>query len=268
MFYVLMKHEIKQTVKPLGIISVAFLLVVLTAAALIWLQVPILAEFSWVFGALAVFGLPWFYLGYLWVRYYQTLYGRVGYFTMSLPVRGRTILKVKVLWALVVSLAAYLIIPFVAAWLSALRTQRSTGEVLQSIIDFAGWRGLLIFAVLILFAVIATIAQGAFVITLGMQGRLGRLGLGGPAIVALVVYLVNQILVLVGMLFVPLGIDLNPASGGAIVAEGTWPSLLRALEGSEVPPVLGLGLFLSFILMAVVCLIWTARSIEQRTSLR
>lgn len=269
MFGILMKHEIRQTIKPLATIVGASALIVVAGAVPVYLKIPVVSGIGLAVSLVAPVAMPWAALIYLLVSYYQTMYGRVGYFTMSLPVRGRCLYLAKTLWAFLVGMFCYALMLLSLVWSASLSGEAAVRGGISSLVDEIGWLGISVLVLLLVSALPALIAQGAFVVTYGMENRFARFGLGGPVIVGVVVYVVNQITILAALLAIPVGVRFLPGGNAEIVGEGTWASMVRALEGdTSAPPVIGLGVVIVYLALAVIASVWAARSIERHTCLR
>lgn len=265
MFGTVMKHEIRGTSNGLGVIAGASVGVFATGALMAWLFDALLVP-GLVLGILAVAALPLGSMIYLLYSYYQTMVGRIGYFTMSLPVRGRVVYAAKVTWAMIVVLVTYALS---AGGLLVLRELSGSGpplsELLAAMLDM-GATPIVVTVVLIVVAqALLLVVQGAFVVSYGSTTRFAHMGIGGPVVVGAVTYLVSQVVVLAAIVFVPLGIVVKGPGFGTIVGQG-----MLSMMGSTRPAVevLGLGMLPAFALLGAVCIVWTIRSIERHTSLR
>lgn len=271
MFGVLMKHEVKQAGRGLGIIAGFAVLVWLAALVPVWLQIPMLSSLGLAVAIAVPSVLPWALLIYLAVRYYTTMYGRVGYFTMALPVPGRLLFWVKATFALIVGLAGSAFMG--AAWLINLAVSgrgASPWTALTEFVSTFGWPIIATVLGVIVLSLAMAISMAAFVITYGSEARFNHLGFGGPVVVGIICYVVTQVVTMIGMLFVPLGIQISPGQPTRLVYESMLPSMLAALNGGTrtEAPVFGLGAVLAIAALCIVTTTWTIRSIERHTSLR
>lgn len=267
MFARLIKHEIIQTAKPLGVIFGIAALVVAVGVVPMYLRWPIVAQFGMVVAMFAASSVPIGVMVYLVVRYYQSMYGRMGYFTMSIPTRGRTLFAAKAIWACLVAALGYAAAFGGFAWIVSADPQMSRAVST----GFRAMSGsvLALFVVLVVLQLVSMIAQGAFAVSYGFESRFGNLGLAGPLIVGVVLYVLNQVVTLAALLFVPLGVTIDATGGGRIVGQGMLPSFIDALnQRSSTSPVLGLGVIPLLVIMTVVFAALTVRTIERHTSLR
>src|SRR5690625_4541204 len=101
----LLKHEFLRTRNMLALVAGVAVLLALAGTLLAATGVPVLSSVGLVAGLAAVLGLvPAAQLA-LAVAYWRSSYGRAGYLTQTLPVKGSTIYWAKMLWAWAVSLA-------------------------------------------------------------------------------------------------------------------------------------------------------------------
>ncbi len=225
--------------------------------------------------ALAVLLIPGVLI-LLGTNYWQSMYGNRGYFTFSIPVQGREIYAVKVLYSFAVALAAGLLLAIsipaivVAVSLGNRRPIADSFEVIRSGLAMAGlpahmW-GLIAFSmVLQLFLVIVAAAA---IMSIGAQGKYNSLGFGAPVIGAIIFYVANQIISLVASMFVPLGITISGPDTGQLVARGMFGELIASLQTGAEPTVLGLGSFIWAVIAGIIMWVWAVNAIEKHTSLR
>lgn len=263
----------------LGSIGIALLVAVvsLTATAL---RIPVLGPVGLTIGVIVTAVIIPFVLGLLVEYYWRTMYGREGYFTMSLPVRGRTLFAAKVLYGVCATLVALiatgisLLLVAVAIPLSQRQGPfdliRATYEQLRQSIEVAGIGMPLFIVFALLVQLVFLVIAGAALMSIGARSRFNHLGFGAPVLGAILTYLVMQVLALAAMLFVPFGIRISGPDAGSFVAEGMFSEFVRALStgGGEQPGVVGVGVVFVGI-AATVFFAWSgARSVERHTSLR
>lgn len=273
----LFTQEVRSTRNTLGTAAGWMLIVVVGSLGMALLRVPIFSEFALriAFIASAVFS-P-FLVALLAIRYWKSMYGAEGYFTMVIPVRGRALYTVKVLYASIVAVLGMIVAAvalLLATVVEGLMTGVSASDSLAKVWDGLAlvpqhvlWLGV----VGLIFICIASIIQGASLMTIGASGRFNHLGIGAPIIGAVVLYFVTQIASIIALAVVPFGIRLSGPDAGSFVAEGMgnfFVTLIKNPSSSAEPSVLGLGMFLSFAVISVILAIWGVRSLERRTSLR
>lgn len=230
---------------------IAFLLQLASVAAAV--AIPIIV------GALAV------------TEYWQSMYGQRGYLTMAIPVRGRTIFAAKTIYFYLAVLAAGLLgAACLLAWFGVLAHSNgsSLGEVLEpfkltwqnaSTTLRVFWVGAMPLSLAV------TVVQLAAVMSIGAREPWNSLGFGAPLIGLVILYVVNQIVGLVGMLFIPISLDLTAFE---FTTRTMWSQFLYAIRTGNDPTLVGLGTFFLGPLLAVVLGMWGVRSIERHTSLR
>ena len=105
---------------------------------------------------------------------------------------------------------------------------------------------------------------GCAVMSIGAQGRFNHLGFGAPIIGFVLVYIVNQVLAMVGTFFIPLSITTD----GHFSTEIMWTSFQATMGTDAQPDVIGLGSYILVPLFALAMGLWASHSIEKHTSLR
>lgn len=238
------------------------------------LKVPILGPLGYGIAIIAAAAFTAIVLAVLVEHYWRTMYGREGYFTMTLPVRGRALFTAKVLYGLVATYAAIAISAAMLFGISVIFSVSSghgpLGFVRDLFTDVSApmvWFVIAIMLVQLTFSVVT----GAAIISIGAEARFNHLGFGAPVIGYIVLYFVMQVLALAAMLFVPLGIVLTGPDAGSVVSHGMlddFVSSIRDTSGNTQPNVLGLGIVPLSVLVAALFAWWGGRSVERRTSLR
>lgn len=227
----LMKHEIKRTSKPLGVIVGISIIIQLLASLGIWLT----GQSSGISGffilldllGLAVIGVA--PLAYLVVDYWRTNYTATGYLTQSIPLPGATKYWTKFVWstiALFVSAALTLasIVWLLAIW-GTIRGNGGFGAPARDIFHAAAQIPdllptgitLAIICYLIIQVPLALIPF-YFSISVGFEAWALRLGkLGGPIVTWVGYYMICQIIGVLSMFVFRLGISFEPGSIGKVV---------------------------------------------------
>lgn len=269
----LLRWELRLGIRPLAVTGGWLLAVALASLVPVVLHVPGLSVLGRGTAFAAVILLVPAWLLVLAWRYWTSMYGHEGYFTMSLPVRGRVLFAVKTSFAVLVavvgavlSLLAGLGVLVVTTWASRAsvpETLEALRETLASSSAFL-WIGGIGAAL----SVVVLVVEVAAVMSIGAQGRWNRLGIGAPLIGFAILYVVTEVVNLVTMLWVPIGVTINGPEPGRLVARGMWPGFLDALRTGGQPEVLGLGSVVGSLVVATVLAIWAVRSIEHHTSLR
>ncbi|WP_172192414.1 hypothetical protein [Actinomyces faecalis] len=205
------------------------------------------------------------------IDYWQSMYGQRGYLTMSIPARGREVFGAKVVFSLAVTLVSIIFaalgvaaVVIGSAWVRGV-TVDSLISPLHEVIDAVGTGFFWGFVVFLVLQLLSWVVITEAVMSLGAQARWNRMGIAAPIIGVLLVYLINQVLMVVSIILVPVGLDL---ASHQIVSEGSLPSMVETWGTGEDLSVLGLG-FLPVPLLLALVLAWRAvPAIERRTSLR
>ena len=267
-------QEFRTTKRTLLPAVGVMLLLILASYAIAALKVPFIAGFAFGLGIGVTIVFTPVVLAVLIANYWRTMYGAEGYFTMTLPVRGRAIYAGKVLHGLVVSLAALLItiggLALAAIAFALMKGQGAFDFLREALTTIDPWMAWLIGGAIVLQLVFSVIG-GATAMSVGAEARFNHLGFGAPVIGTIVLYFVMQIVNLAGLLFIPLGIRMTGPDAGSLVAEGMLTDFMAAIAdpaANATPSVLGLGVFIMPFVAAVLLWWWGARSVDRRTSLR
>lgn len=257
----------------LGSIGIA-LLVAAVSFTIAALRVPVLEPLLFGLGVIVVALITPFVLGLLVEHYWRTMYGREGYFTMALPVRGGALFSAKVLYGIAAALFALAVTAagLVGATVSAsLSQRRAPFAVLEELARAIDAPMLWFLAGAIAVQIVFTVVTGAAIISIGSEGRFNHLGFGAPVLGYVGLYLAMQVLGLAAMLFIPFGLSILGPDSGSIVWEGMLGEFITAVSdpsGETQPSVIGLGIVPLSIVVAAVFWWWGARSVSRRTSLR
>lgn len=261
----LLTHEWLRTRSMLGYVVGIAALVVGVAILLIFSGWPVISELGFLIGVITIAVLAPALQLLLVADFWRSSYSRTGYFTHSLPIRGGKIYAAKLLWAfavtlagLVVSLALLAAFWPAAASLSGIEANPFTvaGHLWAQLTAVAPpslviGMGLLFLAMYLIWPV-----QYYFAVSIGSEGRLNRLGLGGPVLVFVGLYMASQVILLLSMLAIPVGLDM--ASDRLALVPFNF------LTDTDVMP---LGMFPVLLLIAVLCLVRTVWSWNRKISL-
>ena len=209
---------------------------------------------------------------------YHNFQGKRGYLFRSIPAKSSEFLLSRFFYYLSFFLATLII--FTLLFLTVLEVNLEAGVFnivwifLSELVFTSGW-GIAVSAYILISMLISIIAL-LFVITVGSEAKLHRLGAGGPVLVYFIYYLVGQVLTLISMVFIPLGIRMtvNPLNDSIVnvelVTEGMLKYFLDSLRLTADPEqvVIGIGFIFTQILLAVVIAFLTYRSFDKKFSLR
>ncbi len=209
---------------------------------------------------------------------YHNFQGKRGYLFRSIPAKSSEFLLSRFFYYLSFFLATLII--FTLLFLTVLEVNLEAGVFnivwifLSELVFTSGW-GIAVSAYLLI-SMLISIIELLFVITVGSEAKLHRLGAGGPVLVYFIYYLVGQVLTLISMDFIPLGIRMtvNPLNDSIVnvelVTEGMLKYFLDSLRLTADPEqvVIGIGFIFTQILLAVVIAFLTYRSFDKKFSLR
>ena len=202
----IMKHDFLALRKPLGItVAVAVGTVLLSAMAMVILRNSIGVTLV----LLAFLGMIAAYLVYsiiLLVHYYRSMYGKTGYFTMSIPARPTELFWAKSIFNLIaLFLFALLFFGGGLLLLTSVLFEDTTGAALKSLFTSKEvWQVAFLVLTTLLLSSICSVFMYQFIVTAG-NGRpfLDRFGkIGGPILVAVLIYVGMQIIGFL-LLFIP-----------------------------------------------------------------
>ncbi len=260
----LMKHEFLRTRGPLGLAALIALLIAAVAYGLALIS-PVVAMFP--FGVAFTIALV-FAFGvqiYLAVDFYRSSFGRRGYLTHTLPVRGSALVGAKLVYAMLVTVAAVLwaMVLLLVCLATAVELGMITYELFWSgfreLFGSAPWfvwfLGLNLLALLI-----STIVQYYFSVAVGSEAWINRTGAMGPVITFLIVYAAFQVIAIVAFLIPPSYAPLTE----------TWSWSLPLVDMINDPDGMGIPMsvfWISYVLSAV--LVWrTVVSVGRKLELR
>ncbi|MCT1640917.1 hypothetical protein [Dietzia cinnamea] len=235
---------------------------------------PVLSELGLAAGMLAaVIAVPAVQLT-LAADYWRSGYGRTGYFTHSLPVRGSRIYWAKLAWAMLASLAAIVltvVLALLAWWANGRRSGGSSPSwstltaAWSTVTDVTpGWMVAAGIA-LVFGSVLVWPVQYYFSISIGHERRLAGLGAGGPVVVFVLLYVATQALSLLGMLVFPIGVGEADGETLGIVRFDLLSEMAAGAAASN--NVMPIGFVIALVGLSVFCLWRTARSWNHKVAL-
>lgn len=267
-------QDLRSTWKPLLTGVGIALLIAAVSVTLAAIRVPLLGELGLVVGLLAVGSITPLVLVLLVVNYWRTMYGREGYFTMSIPVRGRVLFAAKVIYGLVASVIALGITALALIGTSAafgLRQGLGAFEVLNQVFSAVDPSMVWFLIGALVLQLGFSVVTGAAMMSIGAEARFSHLGFGAPVIGTVILYFVMQVLGLAATLFIPFGLKFEGAEMGGLVAQGMFDDFVVAISdpsGQAQPSVIGLGMVFVAVAVAALLAWWGARSVDRHTSLR
>lgn len=267
-------HEYLRTRGFLAALFAGSLALVLAGSLLMATPVPLLQVGGSILCVVTVFVfLPAVTID-LAVDYWRSGYGRGGYLTHSVPARGSTVYGVRLAYGAVVVLVA-MVANLLLAAPPVLVTAAEQAPEGVGVLEFIaqGMKatqppltpGLIALAAAFIFvAAFGYLVLFYFAASYGSEERLGRLGVGGPIVVWLAVYVVVQIACVVGIALIPLGADY--VDGAFTVITRDWFTVM--FENDQQVSGAPLG-FVPVLVVAALWQIWrTAHSWNHKVSLR
>ncbi|MGC5076405.1 hypothetical protein [Agrococcus sp. DT81.2] len=269
----LIKHEVIRTRALLLTIAGAASAVGVVGALTAATGWPVLSQFGVLLGLAGTFGLvPALQLAQA-VDYWRSSYGRIGYFTQTLPVRGSRIYWAKVVWGAVVlvaglagTLAIGLVVWFGTAaqvGLEPLDIFPLVGDALALAFKASPWLTAVAAPVLLLLLYGLNTVTLLSAASLGSEQRMHRLGLGGPVLVWFALHTATQLVMLVMILAIPFGLGITTSGELELLPVDMLTAMLQDIDLQLMP----IG-FVPALLVLVPLMVWrTARSWNSKVSL-
>lgn len=269
----LLKHEFLRTRGLLGLVGGIAVLVGASGILLALTGWPLLSTLGVLVVLVVTFGLVPAVQIVLTVDFWRSSFGRTGYLTHTLPRRGGTIFWAKLVWAWLASLAAAAVAVglFLLALPAATRGMGgSVGDAYASLRD--AWVGFTEIAPTwaVVAAVLSTLAmiliwpvQYYFAASVGSQAPMNRLGVGGPVLVGLGIYVATQVLVFLSFAAVPLAVGMEGGRLG-LVPFDLFAEMAKGNDSADVMPI---GFLPALLVVSVVATAWSVRSWNRRVSL-
>lgn len=268
----LLKHEWLRTRGMLGmILGLAALLVALGSLLTVtrWPLLDSLGTGLALVAALALVPVVQFALA---IDYWRSSYGRTGYFTQSLPIRGSRIFTAKLLYALGISLLGIVSTLLLGGilWSAVASRLDVSGNPLAALADLWEWLTGMAPVWVVVAGTVGTLALFLsypayyyFAASVGSEQRWNRLGAAGPVVVFVLTYLATQLLTLVGMLILPYGIGATDGELG-LVSFSLITEMQQANPTNDVMPI---GFIPVLLLMALALIARTAYSWNRKVAL-
>lgn len=273
----IMKHDFLALRKPLGItVGLTLLTAILSAIAVSILRTPVGVTIF----LLAFLGMLAAYLVYsiiLLVHYYRSMYGKTGYFTMSIPARPTELFWAKSLFNLL-ALCLFTLVVFCGGLLliTSIFLEDTTGAALKSFFTTKEtWQVAFLLLMTLLLSSISSVFFYQFIVTAGNRRPfLDRFGkIGGPILVAVLVYVGMQIIGFLLMLLPGQLVFFAPdAPFISLDWDGNLFTIIGPIDPSESnpvkPPSISIWWLLGTGVLTVVAGYLTALFIKKGTSLR
>lgn len=206
--------------------------------------------------------------------YWRSGYGRTGYFTQSIPVRGSTIFGAKLIWMTLVSLVG-LVLSVLLAWMwwwslafnvdIPAPSFAVIGDALSAMGEVAPAWMIILGAILLLVSLVMSAVFYYFSVSIGHESKLASLGWGGPIIVYVVIYFCIQVLSFIGLAVLPFGIGME-GDRLTLVSFNVFSEMTAGVNASN--DVMPIGFIVVMLPVAVFCLWRTARSWDHKVALR
>ncbi len=268
----LIKHEVLRTRGWLAVVFGSATIMLLVGVLMELTPWGVVQALGFALTLVPVFALLLVVQVALAFDYWRSSYSKTGYFTQSLPVKGSTIYGAKFLWGSLVTIVAVLvnIVMGAVALLGASRvfdlgiTVRGGLDALAVMLAAAPAWLWVVLTVLALAFVLSGLAQYYFAASIGSEGRINRLGIGGPILIYFGLYMVLQVLLFVAIIAVPLGLTSSPVDGSLeIVSMNVLGSMVSNQDAEAMP----LG-FIPALFLATAALVWrTVVSWDKKVSL-
>lgn len=267
----LIRHEYHRTARPFGALVGLATLGVLLAFLLSWTAWPVVAGLGSALGMIITAAFLLVLVLGLAVDLYKSGFSRQGYLTHLLPVKGSTILWAKIGWAFLLMLvgmvwfAGALIVSIMAAQLSTgapiSQVWASVGGAVRDVVDATPTWVLVTGLLLVVAMALAYVIQVYFAVSVGSEKRFHRLEAGGPVLIYALVYVVMQLVMMIGIVLIPVGLSLV----GEVRLVTLDLGVIFSENSNEVMP---LGFVPALLLLGVAMLWRTVVSWRSRVALR
>lgn len=268
----LIKHEALRTSSWLAVVFGAATILLLVGVLMELTPWRVVQGLGFALTLVPVFALLLVVQVALAFDYWRSSYSKTGYFTQSLPVKGSTIYGAKFLWGSLITIVAVLVnIVMAAVALVGASRVFDMGITLGDIVDLLAttlsatpvWASVLVI-VLAVVAILSSLAQYFFAASIGSEGKINRLGIGGPILIYFLLYMVMQVLLFVAIIAVPLGLSSSRLDGNLEVVP---MDVLGSMVSNQDPDALPLG-FIPMLFIVSAALVWrTVVSWNKKVSL-
>lgn len=267
----LIKHEALRTTPGLGVAFGIATLIVLFSGIIAHLNLSVVSQIFAMAGIMALSGLLAAVQLFLAVDFWRTSWGKRGYLTHSLPVKGSTILTARLLWGFVVQVALFvwllLGIPSFLYLASPVFQGEGPGfaevfpQILRQLSEAVPWWLWVLGVIALLFLLWFSQVVYYFAATIGNGPRLASLGPAGPVVAWVLTYTALQVVMLPAV-FLPVAIT---------VTDGRLHfAMINMVEAfvNQADNLMPVGVFLPVAAATAILLPWMAHSWNHRVSLR
>ena len=183
----LLKYDLKASLRIFGLGWMGIVLLTVVQCLLLSLDMDntlvvilvVLSAIPYVLAMIAMFVLPNIFFG---IRFYRGLLGREGYLMFTLPTQPWKLLTSKLLSALILTAASYLVtISALLAWVACLMNATGGGYILQEILYNLTWDWSILWMILI--AIISWLSNNLMLYLACCVGHLFRTRRGVWAVV-------------------------------------------------------------------------------------
>lgn len=258
------KHELRRTVKPLGLLFGITLALALSAAALGSFVHEIV---FFILLILVLGGYAFLFQIYLAVDFYRSTYGQGAILTHTLPVSGRRIYWTRLLWKIIETIVATfvgMLILVIALFFGGALSNFNMQEF------GAFWAELVTAAPPLLWFVVAVTAFGIistpvtmlFVVVVGSGAWARRLGAAGPVITYIIYYVVAQIIGFAA-LFLPPSLNVDTMTV-------VWEAMLSGafFDSGPADNLIPLGIYIPMTIATVIMAFVSAHLMQKRVEIR
>jgi len=218
----LIKLDFRMVRSQLKWVIPIFMLLLTSAFIFKSFNIPVLGTLMYVLGIIATSALVPVVLVLVLAHYYRHFYTNQGYLTHTLPVTSSHRYHAKMISGFLLYVFSSLVAVF-GFFIILLTEGISKGNTMYAINEFfrimgiwPAYIGLSTFAGVLLIVGIWLLVYLNFfttmslAVTAGMGRRFNRFGVGGPFLVYIILYVVNQVLGFLGLFFIPLSLRISP----------------------------------------------------------
>lgn len=248
-----MKHEWLRTRLPLAVHLAVATILVAGAAALAATRWPFVSSLGLPVGIAAIASVLVGVLVYLTVDFWRSSFGRQGYLTQALPLRGSTIFLGKLMYGVLAYTVAVIVAVALAILLWAGVGDAGAGLAAMwdaLVLVMPGWAWV-VFPIALLLTIVTYVAQAYAAASIGSESRFRSMGAGGPIAVWVLLYMASQVVMLVTMVAIPVVVGMGADGKLGLRGENIIALLGKGNEGQAMP----VGFFLGLAIFAGA-LVW------------